>query len=798
MHGQTCKPATVPIDQRCAYVKTKCAAVDGNLFNFLELHYCTWAEWPEVSIGLQLGWLGLMFAVMLVACERFFCPSIERLSEALSLSPALAGATLLAFGNGATDLFTQIAMAVQGRHSDGFELALTEPLGTGMFVTNVVVACVILVTPRMRVPIHAAKFMKDCTFFAGAVLGLTLLLLRGRMEWWLAAMPAVYYTVYIVVTVLMERGQEPLHADPKRHEIPNWHSTSFLDDVYVRQMAAEVAEAHEMDVERAAAAACKSQPLATTQQAPCLGPGYDAASPFRNFANVQPTGDGSRTGNASVMGKQRALSKREMEIEGMLAKEMQREEHRHAIIAASVRGSLRDDAASLSIRDKPTTWPHGGAGAATGTGHAFGHAYGNGAANGTNGGAGTSVKKQRRHSYEVTVAVFANGSGRGAGNGNGAGGSGDDAVDPGLGVCVPDADPEDPTAARVRAWQEAQAEGVGSGRPQHAELEQPLLGQGRPHGQKQRRAARRRDWYRRRKAQPRWWVDLWRKRDEDVGSEADNSNPFTSQLSLWRLLCVPIKFLLSLTLPLITNRPGSTATLPRAKAAVLPITLPLVLAMYFFSFNPWTADWRGSATLHAATIVCVAASGLVAATWPADGALHGPPFFVSTIAAFAGSMLWMRFAAEEVVAVTVACGIIFKISSPILAATFLSWAGAAGDTVSNLALARDGFPTMALTACFSSPLFVLLGGLSCTLYLYADHTPTPTGASFITLPTSPELLVLYSSCVFVCAVWLVSMPFAFRYKLDVNTAIMALVMYGVFSIVYVAFALRGPSAIPPS
>lgn len=47
--------------------------------------------------------------------------------------------------------------------------------------------------------------------------------------------------------------------------------------------------------------------------------------------------------------------------------------------------------------------------------------------------------------------------------------------------------------------------------------------------------------------------------------------------------------------------------------------------------------------------------------------------------AFLGSMVWMRFAAEEVVAVTMAAGTIFDISSPILAATLLSWAGAAGE-----------------------------------------------------------------------------------------------------------------------
>ena len=38
-------------------------------------------------------------------------PSQERISETLRLSPAVAGVTLLSFGNGAPDIFTQMSMA---------------------------------------------------------------------------------------------------------------------------------------------------------------------------------------------------------------------------------------------------------------------------------------------------------------------------------------------------------------------------------------------------------------------------------------------------------------------------------------------------------------------------------------------------------------------------------------------------------------------------------------------------------------------------------------------------------------
>ena len=41
--------------------------------------------------------------------EYFFVPTLSLLSEKLKLSPSIAGITLLAFGNGAPDVFTSYA-----------------------------------------------------------------------------------------------------------------------------------------------------------------------------------------------------------------------------------------------------------------------------------------------------------------------------------------------------------------------------------------------------------------------------------------------------------------------------------------------------------------------------------------------------------------------------------------------------------------------------------------------------------------------------------------------------------------
>ncbi|KAG1663775.1 hypothetical protein FOA52_011826 [Chlamydomonas sp. UWO 241] len=648
--------------------------------NFLFVHYCTLAGWPSLSFAVQTTWLLTMFTVMLVACDRFFCPSIERLSEWLQLSPAVAGATLLAFGNGATDLFTQIAMVMSGRPGQGFELALTEPLGTGMFVTNVIVAAIILITPQQRVKINKVHFMKDILFFFGAVTGVLLMLLKGSIQSWQAVIPAAYYVTYIIVTVVLAREQEPLHADPRRHEIPMWRSTSFLD-------TARTAVGIDL---YAVAPACAMQ--VAWERSPSLL---------------------SRRATSDTGGHQGPLSAADLAAvtEGLAHVVTHLENDLAAEERAYTRRSLKRFSAALAAIDSDDEL---GCGA----------------------GGGTTTKGSPP-SLVLLVTEGVSGPTSSA--------------------------PSKACGAAGEAGTEAAGE---AGRAAGAPWRTRVLG---------------------------WLVSAW-----------------------WEWVRRPVSDMLSLTMPLVSNRANSSAYYPKVFAVALPLTLPPTLAAYWGGLNVFTADWAHnstlqtawrhtqkalaaywggldgftadwahSSTLHASALACVACSGLLALLYPVCGTLRGPLLGACTGFAFVGSMVWMRFAAEEVVAVTVCIGTIFEIPSPLLAATFLSWAGAAGDTVSNLALARDGFPTMALTACFSSPLFVLLGGLTCTLVYFAQGDED----GIIDVPRPDELLVLYGSCMVVCAVWVIAMPLLFRYKLNARTAVMALTMYLLFQLVYIFFAL---------
>jgi sodium/potassium/calcium exchanger 6 len=65
---------------------------------------------------------------------------------------------------------------------------------------------------------------------------------------------------------------------------------------------------------------------------------------------------------------------------------------------------------------------------------------------------------------------------------------------------------------------------------------------------------------------------------------------------------------------------------------------------------------------------------------------------------------WTYFLASEVVSLLKAVGILINLSDVILGLTVLAWGNSLGDFISNLSMARQGFPKMGISACFGGPL----------------------------------------------------------------------------------------------
>ena len=120
---EACEPLSVARDDRCEYVKTtpSCRLESANnaFINYRKTYYCV-SNWATKRGGSELSGnvllfslafllIALFFHVLATVAECFFCPALAKISVYLKLRDEVAGATLLAFGNGAPDIFAQIA-----------------------------------------------------------------------------------------------------------------------------------------------------------------------------------------------------------------------------------------------------------------------------------------------------------------------------------------------------------------------------------------------------------------------------------------------------------------------------------------------------------------------------------------------------------------------------------------------------------------------------------------------------------------------------------------------------------------
>jgi sodium/potassium/calcium exchanger 6 len=88
---------------------------------------------------------------------------------------------------------------------------------------------------------------------------------------------------------------------------------------------------------------------------------------------------------------------------------------------------------------------------------------------------------------------------------------------------------------------------------------------------------------------------------------------------------------------------------------------------------------------------------------------------------FVMSIVWIWFIANILVDILKIYGDILGINTAFLGITILAFGNQCGDMMANVAIAKRGFGSMAITGCFAGPLFDLLIGLTlATLKLYVQ------------------------------------------------------------------------------
>jgi sodium/potassium/calcium exchanger 6 len=115
------------------------------------------------------------------------------------------------------------------------------------------------------------------------------------------------------------------------------------------------------------------------------------------------------------------------------------------------------------------------------------------------------------------------------------------------------------------------------------------------------------------------------------------------------------------------------------------------------------------------------------------------PLYV--IMAFGMSIVWIYIIAANLVNILSALGEAWKIDKAVLAVTVLSWGNSLGDMISDIVVARQGYPSMAVGAIFGGCMMNLLLGLGIAITFSRIIPKVVPGLCF---PVKPDPIVSVS------------------------------------------------------
>ncbi|XP_051278807.1 mitochondrial sodium/calcium exchanger protein isoform X1 [Dicentrarchus labrax] len=193
----------------------------------------------------------------------------------------------------------------------------------------------------------------------------------------------------------------------------------------------------------------------------------------------------------------------------------------------------------------------------------------------------------------------------------------------------------------------------------------------------------------------------------------------------WRVLKVlktPLEVLLLLCIPVV-DPDKEDKNWRRPLNCLHLITAPLVCVLVFQSGKYVDYMIQGQFPLWVLILLLgLFLSAIVFCTTTNDCPPKYQPVFA--LLGFVVSAVLISAAASEVVSLLHMLGVVLSLSNTVLGLTLLAWGNSIGDCFSDITIARQGYPRMAISACFGGIIFNMLFGvgLGCLLQMLKTHS----------------------------------------------------------------------------
>ncbi|XP_063247328.1 ras and Rab interactor 2-like isoform X2 [Prinia subflava] len=146
------------------------------------------------AVALHVLCAVYMFYALAIVCDDFFVPSLEKICERLHLSEDVAGATFMAAGSSAPELFTSV-IGVFITKGD---------VGVGTIVGSAVfnILCIIGVCGLFAgqvVALSSWSLLRDSIYYTLSVVALIVFIYDERVSWWESLVLVLMYIIYIFI-----------------------------------------------------------------------------------------------------------------------------------------------------------------------------------------------------------------------------------------------------------------------------------------------------------------------------------------------------------------------------------------------------------------------------------------------------------------------------------------------------------------------------------------------------------------------------------------------------------------------
>ena len=134
-----------------------------------------------------------MFLALALVCDHFFVPSLDVIIEKFGISPDVAGATLMAAGGSAPELFTSVI----GVFIAVSDVGIGTIVGSAVFnVLFVIAACAFASAKALS--LTAWPLVRDTFFYSVSLILLVIFFSDDSITWWEALLLFLWYGAYVL------------------------------------------------------------------------------------------------------------------------------------------------------------------------------------------------------------------------------------------------------------------------------------------------------------------------------------------------------------------------------------------------------------------------------------------------------------------------------------------------------------------------------------------------------------------------------------------------------------------------